>query len=106
VGADPDGVRAAIGVTGQFSAVDDLLTGEENPRLMADLNHLGREAGRARVAELLARFDLVEAAHRPAWLPRDRRCAQLTTGQARYEQPAPHTVRARRRFDGRPGDRI
>jgi ABC-2 type transport system ATP-binding protein len=66
VGADPDGVRAAIGVTGQFSAVDDLLTGEENLRLMADLNHLGREAGRARVAELLARFDLVDAAHRPA----------------------------------------
>ena len=42
--ADPDGVRAAIGVTGQFSAVDDLLTGEENLRLMADLNHLGRAA--------------------------------------------------------------
>jgi ABC-2 type transport system ATP-binding protein len=66
VGADPDGVRAAIGVTGQFSAVDDLLTGEENLRLMADLSHVGREAGRARVAELLARFDLVDAAHRPA----------------------------------------
>jgi ABC-2 type transport system ATP-binding protein len=65
VRADPDGVRAAIGVTGQFSAVDDLLTGEENLRLMADLDHLGREAGRARGAELLARFDLVDAAHRP-----------------------------------------
>ena len=61
---DPDGVRAAIGVTGQFSAVDELLTGEENLRLMADLNHLGRDAGRARVAELLDRFDLVEAAGR------------------------------------------
>ena len=59
---DPDGVRAAIGVTGQFSAVDELLTGEENLRLMADLNHLGRDAGRHRVAELLDRFDLVEAA--------------------------------------------
>ena len=63
--AIPDGVRAAIGVTGQFSAVDDLLTGEENLRLMADLNHLGRDAGRRRVAELLDRFDLVEAAGRP-----------------------------------------
>jgi ABC-2 type transport system ATP-binding protein len=62
---DPDGVRAAIGVTGQFSAVDELLTGEENLRLMADLNHLGRAAGRARVAELLERFDLVDAARRP-----------------------------------------
>jgi ABC-2 type transport system ATP-binding protein len=63
---DPDGVRAAIGVTGQFSAVDDLFTGEENLRLMADLNHLGRAAGRRRVAELLDRFDLVDAARRPA----------------------------------------
>jgi ABC-2 type transport system ATP-binding protein len=62
---DPDGVRAAIGVTGQFSAVDDLFTGEENLRLMADLNHLGRTAGRRRVAELLDRFDLAEAARRP-----------------------------------------
>jgi ABC-2 type transport system ATP-binding protein len=48
---DPDGVRAAIGVTGQFSAVGNLLTGEENLRLMADLRHLGRAAGRRRVAE-------------------------------------------------------
>jgi ABC-2 type transport system ATP-binding protein len=63
---DPDSVRASIGVTGQFSAVDDLLTGRENLQLMADLNHLGREAGRARVGELLGRFDLVDAAARPA----------------------------------------
>ncbi len=62
---DPDGVRAAIGVTGQFSALDELLTGEENLRLMADLHHLGRVAGPARVAELLDRFDLVDAARRP-----------------------------------------
>jgi len=62
--ADPDGVRASIGVTGQFSAVDDLLTGKENLQLMADLNHLGRVAGRARVDDLLARFDLVDAASR------------------------------------------
>jgi ABC-2 type transport system ATP-binding protein len=62
---DPDGVRRAIGVTGQFSAVDELFTGEENLRLMADLNHLRRDAGRRRVAELLERFDLVDAARRP-----------------------------------------
>jgi ABC-2 type transport system ATP-binding protein len=62
---DPNDVRAAIGVTGQFSAVDELLSGLENMRLMADLNHLGRETGRARVSELLERFDLTEAAHRP-----------------------------------------
>ena len=62
---DPDAVRALIGVTGQFSAVDNLLTGEENLRLMADLRHLGRQAGRRRVAELLERFDLTGAARKP-----------------------------------------
>ncbi len=64
VAGEPGRVRAAIGVTGQFSAVDELLTGEENLRLIADLNHLGRGAGRSRVAELLEQFDLVEAAGR------------------------------------------
>jgi ABC-2 type transport system ATP-binding protein len=64
VAADPDGVRAAIGVTGQFSAVDDLFTGEENLRLMADLNHLGRHEGRRRVAQLLEDFDLAGAARK------------------------------------------
>jgi ABC-2 type transport system ATP-binding protein len=62
---DPDGVRAAIGLTGQFSAVDGLLTGEENLLLMARLRHLGDKAGRARVGELLEQFDLVEAARKP-----------------------------------------
>jgi ABC-2 type transport system ATP-binding protein len=62
VARNPNAVRAAIGVTGQFSAVDNLLTGEENLRLMADLRHLGKREGRRRVAELLAQFDLVEAA--------------------------------------------
>jgi ABC-2 type transport system ATP-binding protein len=61
---DPDGVRAVIGVTGQFSAVDNLLTGAENLQLMADLRHLGRETGRRRVAELLEQFDLTDAAHK------------------------------------------
>jgi ABC-2 type transport system ATP-binding protein len=62
---DPNGIRAAIGLTGQFAAVDGLLTGEENLRLMADLRHLGARAGRRRVAELLERFDLVDAARKP-----------------------------------------
>ena len=62
---DPDGVRAAIGLTGQFAAVDGLLTGEENLRLMAKLRHLGASTGRRRVAELLERFDLVDAARKP-----------------------------------------
>ncbi|WP_405557418.1 ATP-binding cassette domain-containing protein [Streptomyces canus] len=64
--ADPQGVRAAIGVTGQFSAVDGLITGEENMLLMADLHHLPRSEGRRVAAELLERFDLTEAAKKPA----------------------------------------
>ena len=59
---NPDGVRGAIGVTGQFSAVDDLLNGEENLMLMADLQHLPRRTGRAKAGELLARFELTDAA--------------------------------------------
>jgi ABC-2 type transport system ATP-binding protein len=61
VAREPDAVRAAIGVTGQFSAVDNLLTGAENLALMADLHHLPRVEGRKRVVELLDRFDLTEA---------------------------------------------
>jgi ABC-2 type transport system ATP-binding protein len=75
VAEQPDGVRRSIGVTGQFSAIDELLTGRENVRLMADLAHLpGREA-RARVDELLARFGLADAA--------DRRAATYSGGMKR-----------------------
>jgi len=63
---NPGAVRATIGVTGQFSALDDLLTGEENLILMADLHHFGRAEGRGRVVDLIERFDLVEAARKPA----------------------------------------
>jgi ABC-2 type transport system ATP-binding protein len=62
VAREPDAVRNAIGVTGQFSAVDNLLTGEENLLLMADLHHLDRDEGRRRADELLERFDLVDVA--------------------------------------------
>ena len=61
-----DNVRAAIGVTGQFSAVDNLLTGEENLRLMADLLHLGRSRAKGRIAGLLDLFDLTAVAHKRA----------------------------------------
>jgi ABC-2 type transport system ATP-binding protein len=64
--ASPGAIRQIIGVTGQFSAVDKLLTGRENLRLIADLRHLGRRAGAARVDELLRRFDLADAADRAA----------------------------------------
>ena len=66
VAAEADSVRAAIGVTGQFSAVDNLLTGEENLLLMADLHHLGRTEGRRRAAALLDQFDLTDAAKKTA----------------------------------------
>ncbi len=52
---EPDAVRGVIGLTGQISAVDGQFTGEENLRLMADLNHLGKEQGQRRVAALLER---------------------------------------------------
>ncbi len=61
---EPRAVRAAIGVTGQFSAVDNTLTGEENLLLMADLHHLSRSVGRKRAAELLERFELSDAARK------------------------------------------
>jgi ABC-2 type transport system ATP-binding protein len=61
-----DAVRRGIALTGQVSAVDAQFTGEENLRLMADLCHLGSERGRQRVTDLLERFDLVEAAGKPA----------------------------------------
>ncbi|MGN9793013.1 ATP-binding cassette domain-containing protein [Streptomyces sp. OZ13] len=63
---DPQAIRAKIGVTGQFSAVDGLITGEENMLLMADLHHLPKREGRRVAAELLERFDLVDAAKKPA----------------------------------------
>jgi ABC-2 type transport system ATP-binding protein len=66
VATEPDAVRAAIGVTGQFSAIDGLLTGEENLLLMADLHHLDRGSRRPRARHLLERFDLADAAGKPA----------------------------------------
>jgi ABC-2 type transport system ATP-binding protein len=64
--ADPGAVRAAIGVTGQFSAVDGLLSGAENLILMADLHHLSKREGRRRAQDLLGRFDLADAGNKPA----------------------------------------
>jgi ABC-2 type transport system ATP-binding protein len=63
---EPAAIRSVIGVTGQFAAVDSLLTGEENLILMADLNHLGRAEGRRRVADLLEQLDLGEGSRKPA----------------------------------------
>ncbi|MFE3544306.1 ATP-binding cassette domain-containing protein [Nocardia sp. NPDC059177] len=62
---DADAVRRLIGVTGQYAAVDGVLTGTENLRMTGRLLHLGRAETRRRTAELLDRFDLTDAADRP-----------------------------------------
>ncbi|MEV1144010.1 ATP-binding cassette domain-containing protein [Micromonospora sp. NPDC049799] len=65
VATEARAVRAAIGVTGQFAAVDELLTGQENLQLMVDLSRVPARDGRRVVTELLERFDLVESARKP-----------------------------------------
>jgi len=64
VATETKAVRAVIGVTGQFAAVDELLTGRENLQLMADLKRLSSGEGSRVVTELLERFDLAESAHK------------------------------------------
>ena len=64
VATETKAVRAAIGVTGQFAAVDELLTGQENLQLIADLKHLSAREGRRVTTELLERFDLTESAQK------------------------------------------
>jgi ABC-2 type transport system ATP-binding protein len=62
--SDPVGVRRSISLTGQYATVDDMLTGEENLRMMARLRHLPPRAARDRAAELLAGFGLADARRR------------------------------------------
>ncbi|WP_329484080.1 ATP-binding cassette domain-containing protein [Kribbella sp. NBC_01484] len=64
VATETKAVRAAIGVTGQFAAVDELLTGQENLQLMADLKRIESAEGKRIVAELLERFDLTQSAQK------------------------------------------
>jgi ABC-2 type transport system ATP-binding protein len=63
--AHPGEVRRTIGVSGQYAAVDEYLTGMENLEMVGRLYHLGRRQARARADELLERFNLAEAANRP-----------------------------------------
>ncbi|MFZ5869869.1 MAG: ATP-binding cassette domain-containing protein [Actinomycetota bacterium] len=63
--ADPRGVRRLIGVSGQYAAVDEYLTGFENLDMIGRLYHLGRHRSRARARELLEQFRLSDAANRP-----------------------------------------
>jgi ABC-2 type transport system ATP-binding protein len=83
----PQLVRAAIGVTGQFSAVDKLLTGRQNLLLMADLQHLGRAEGRRRAAELIERFDLTEAAGKLAATYSGGMCRRLDLAMTLVGEP-------------------
>ena len=62
----PDDVRAAIGLAGQYAAIDPVLTGRENLTLIGWLTHLPRRERHPRADELLERFGLAEAADRPA----------------------------------------
>jgi ABC-2 type transport system ATP-binding protein len=64
VSVDPDGVRRRIGLTGQYAAVEERLTGRENMQYVARLFHMPKDARRRRAGELLERFDLVDAADR------------------------------------------
>ncbi|MET9794628.1 ATP-binding cassette domain-containing protein [Nocardiopsis alba] len=66
VAARPRRVRERIGFVGQYAAVDEVLSGRRNLEMFGRLYHLGRRRARSRAQELLERFDLVEAAERPA----------------------------------------
>jgi ABC-2 type transport system ATP-binding protein len=63
---EPDAVRSQVGLTGQYAAVDENLTGRENLELVGRLLHMGRGAARARADELLDAFELGDAGRRPA----------------------------------------
>ncbi len=63
---DPAGVRASIGLSGQYAAVDEQLTGFENLEMVGRLYGLGRRVSRLRATELLERFDLIDAGDRPS----------------------------------------
>lgn len=66
VSTEADKVRHTIGLTGQYAAIDELLTGRENLEMMGRLYHLGKAKSKARATELLAQFDITDAADRPA----------------------------------------
>lgn len=66
VATDPDGVRRRIGLSGQYAAVDEYLTGYENLEMVGRLYGLGRTKSARRARELLERFDLADAGDRPA----------------------------------------
>jgi ABC-2 type transport system ATP-binding protein len=85
--ADPLGVKRQISLTGQFAAVDDVLTGRENLDLMARLRRLPRRAARVRTAELLDAFGLTDAADRRAGTYSGGMRRRLDLAMGMVEQP-------------------
>jgi ABC-2 type transport system ATP-binding protein len=83
-----DGVRRSIGLTGQYAAVDDVLTGEENLLMMARLRKLSAASARTRTAELLEEFDLVHAAGRRAGTYSGGMKRRLDLAVSMIERPA------------------
>src|SRR5256714_12969353 len=65
VARHPQEVRRMIGLSGQYAAVDEYLTGFENVEVIGPLDHLGRKEARARAADPPGRLELTDAAHRP-----------------------------------------
>jgi len=90
VATDPAGVRRVIGLTGQASTVDDVLTGRENLELWGRLFHLSRRAARRRADDLLEQFGLTDAA--------DRRAKHYSGGMRRRLDIASSLVLAPRVF--------
>ena len=86
--SDADGVRRSIGLTGQYAAVDDVLTGEENLLMMARLRKLSASAARRRTAELLEEFDLADAAGRRAGTYSGGMKRRLDLAVSMIERPA------------------
>ena len=91
---DPVGVKRSISLTGQYAAVDEMLTGRENLEMMAQLLRLSRRAARARAGEMLAEFDLADAA-RPAGGQVLRRHAAPPRPGHQHDRPAPAALPGR-----------
>src|ERR1700744_1153450 len=87
--ADPIGVKRSISLTGQFAAVDDVLTGRENLELIARLRRLPGRAARKRIAELLASFRLTDAADRRAGTYSGGMRRRLDLAMGMIERPRP-----------------
>jgi ABC-type multidrug transport system ATPase subunit len=87
VAGEPAAVRELIGLTGQFAAVDELLTGRENLEMFGRLFKLSGEQARRRAGELLERFDLAQAADRPARTYSGGMCRRLDIASSLLTRP-------------------